>query len=348
MIRLECDYTEGAHPRILERLASENLTQNPGYGEDEHSRRAAERIRAACGRPEAQVRFLVGGTQTNAAVIAACLRPHEGVISADAGHIAVHETGAVESYGHKVLSQPTSDGKLTASQVEAVCAAHEADPTRAHQVRPGMVYLSFPTENGLLYTKEELSAISRVCRRRGIPLYVDGARLGYGLMSPACDLTFPEFASLCDVFTVGGTKVGALFGEAVVNCGAFSQEEFQYLIKQHGALLAKGWLLGVQFETLFEDGLYWDLGRRADRLAFRIRDALTALGVPMLCDSPTNQQFALLPDEALRELEGAFSFCPWGPGKDGRTPVRICTSWATAEADVETLIDRLNSMKDRL
>ena len=348
MIRLECDYTEGAHPRILERIISENLVQNPGYGEDEHSYRAAELIRTASGRPEAQVRFLVGGTQTNAAVISACLRPHEGVVSAEAGHIAVHETGAVESYGHKVLALPTMDGKLTASQIEALCAAHDADPTKAHQVKPGMVYLSYPTENGLLYTKSELTAISAVCRRRGIPLYVDGARLGYGLMSPKSDLTFPEFAALCDVFSVGGTKVGALFGEAVVNCGAFPQEEFQYLIKQHGALLAKGWLLGIQFETLFEDGLYWEMGGRAVTLAFRIRDALEELGVPMPFDSPTNQQFALLSDSALRELARDFAFCPWGPREDGRTPVRICTSWATRDEDVDALIERLHEMKDQL
>ena len=348
MIRLECDYTEGAHPRILERLSMENLAQNPGYGEDPHCRRAAELIRASCGRSDVQIRFLVGGTQTNATVIAACLRPHEGVVSADAGHIAVHETGAVESYGHKVLSQPTQDGKLTAAQVESVCAAHDSDPTRAHQVRPGMVYLSFPTENGLLYTKSELKAIHDVCLRRGIPLYVDGARLGYGLMSPKCDITFSEFAGLCDVFTIGGTKVGALFGEAVVNCGAFHQEEFQYLIKQHGALLAKGWLLGIQFETLFEDGLYWEMGQHAVSLAFRIRNALEVLGVPMLCDSPTNQQFVLFKPDALHELERNFAFCPWGPCEGGRIPVRICTSWATREEDVDSLISRLNDVKDLL
>ena len=281
MVLFNSDYTEGAHPKIMELMMSSNMEQTGGYGMDAYCDKARALIRQQCGREDIDVQFLVGGTQTNLTVIAATLRPHQGVISADTGHINVHETGAVEAAGHKVLPLPSRDGKITAAQIEAAYTAHWNDPVHEHTVQPGIVYLSQPTELGTLYSLEELSAISAVCRRRGLPLYIDGARCGYGLAAPDNDVTLPELARLSDVFYIGGTKVGALLGEAVVFPNPRLCRDFRYMIKRMGGMLAKGRLLGIQFETLFEEGLYFQLGQHAVELALRIRDAFLAAGVEL-------------------------------------------------------------------
>jgi len=338
MIRFESDYLEGAHPSILEELARTNLEQTVGYGLDPHCENARQLIRSACQAEDADVHFLVGGTQTNALVIAAALRPYQGVIAAESGHINVHETGAIESYGHKVLPLPSADGKITADQISACIKAHWADDSHEHAVQPGMVYISQPTENGTIYSKSELTAIFDVCKEWDVPLFVDGARLGYGLMSEKNDISLPELADLCDVFYIGGTKVGALFGEAVVIRRPSLKKDFRYLIKQHGGMLAKGRLLGIQFECLFRDGLYFDIAARTTALALQIRKALEEIGCTFLYDSPTNQQFPILPDAVLKKLEGKYSFNYWARVDEEHSAVRICTSWASQQEQVDALI----------
>ena len=342
MIRLECDYAEGAHQRILRRLMETNLEQTPGYGEDPYCEKARACIRALCQDDRLDVHFLVGGTQTNAVVLAAALRPHQGVIAADTGHINVHEPGAIEAGGHKVLAVPSQDGKLTARDIRQVYGAHWADVSREHMVQPGMVYLSQPTETGLLYSAQELREIRKTCQDCGLYLFVDGARLGYGLMSEQCDLTLPELAQLCDAFYLGGTKQGLLFGEAVVISHQALKRDFRYIMKQRGAMLAKGRLLGLQFAAMLEDGLYFDLASAADRLAMEIRRALEERGYPMLYDSYTNQQYPILPDQVLKELEKSFAFTFWSKVDEAHTAVRICTSWATEPKVVRQLIAALD------
>lgn len=337
MLRFESDYLEGAHPKIMEALLATNLEQTPGYGTDTHCEHARELIRQACQAPDADVHFLVGGTQTNTTVIASILRPHQGVICAQTGHINAHETGAIEATGHKVLSVPSADGRLCAGQIEALWKAHFEDADHEHIVQPGMVYLSQPTENGTLYQKEELTAISRLCRRLGLPLYVDGARLGYGLASPINDVTLAELAALCDVFYIGGTKVGALFGEAVVITNPALKTDFRYFIKQRGGMLAKGRLLGIQFETLFTDDLYLDISRHAIGLAMTLKEALTDRGIPLLYDSFTNQQFPILPETAIPQLEKDYSFSRWSRTDETSYALRFCTSWATKKEAVDNL-----------
>lgn len=344
MIRFECDYAEGAHPRVLELMERSNLEQTPGYGEDSYCEKAAGIIRRLCGAESAGVHFLVGGTQANATVIASVLRPIQGVLCAQTGHISVHETGAVEATGHKVLPLPGEDGKITAAQVREAYDAHWNDATHEHMVQPGMVYISFPTENGTLYTKEELTALSRVCRERDLPLYLDGARLGYGLAAAGNDLALADLARLCDVFYIGGTKVGALFGEAVVITDDRLKRDFRYYVKQHGAMLAKGRLLGIQFLALLEDGLYFEMSAHADRLAEKIRAAFQDKGIPFLFDSPTNQQFPILPDAALAKLAEHYAFETWKRVDAGHTAVRFCTSWATKEEDVDRLLKDIRSL----
>ncbi len=344
MIRFECDYAEGAHPRVLELMERSNLEQTPGYGEDPYCEKAAGIIRRLCGAESAGVHFLVGGTQANATVIASVLRPIQGVLCAQTGHISVHETGAVEATGHKVLPLPGEDGKITAAQVREAYDAHWNDATHEHMVQPGMVYISFPTENGTLYTKEELTALSRVCRERDLPLYLDGARLGYGLAAAGNDLALADLARLCDVFYIGGTKVGALFGEAVVITDDRLKRDFRYYVKQHGAMLAKGRLLGIQFLALLEDGLYFEMSAHADRLAEKIRAAFQDKGIPFLFDSPTNQQFPILPDAALAKLAEHYAFETWKRVDAGHTAVRFCTSWATKEEDVDRLLKDIRSL----
>jgi threonine aldolase len=342
MIRLECDYAEGAHPRVLRRLTETNFEQTAGYGEDDFCETARAQIRALCGGGEAlAVHFLVGGTQVNTTVIAAALRPHQGVIAASTGHINVHETGAIEATGHKVLPIPSEDGKLTAAGIAQLWQAHWDNATHEHMVQPAMVYLSQPTENGTLYSLEELDAIWQICQAKGLLLYLDGARLGYGLTSEACDMTLPDLALRCDAFTIGGTKQGLLFGEALVIRNPALNRDFRYLIKQHGGLLAKGRLLGVQFSAILEEELYFTLARQADEFAMTIRRAFEAKGCPMLYDSYTNQQYPILPDKLLRELEKDFAFAFWSKPDQTHTAVRVCTSWATTKTAVERLLQRL-------
>ena len=341
MIRFECDYGEGAHPRILERLAATNMEQTAGYGEDPHCEAARGYIRELCRMPDADVHFLVGGTQANLTVIAAALRPHQGVIAAESGHINVHETGAIEATGHKVITVPGENGKITAGEVRGVCDSHWRDPTHEHIAQPAMVYISNPSEIGTIYTLAELEEISKVCRKCGLPLFMDGARLGYGLACELCDYTLADIAALCDVFYIGGTKVGALFGEAVVITDAALKRDFRYIMKQRGAMLAKGRLLGIQFEALFEDGLYFEISRHATELAMKLRAACTAKGYPFLVDSMTNQQFPILPNSLIERLKVKFAFSLWQPTDAAHTAVLFCTSWATKEEHLDELIAEL-------
>ena len=328
------DYTEGCHPKILEALAETNLVSQPGYGEDLWCRRAGEKIAALCGGGD--VRFLNGGTQANLLVISALLQRHQAVVAAETGHIAVHEAGAVEFTGHKVVTLPAHEGKLDAGELDAYLRAFYADATHEHMPEPALVYISQPTELGTLYSKAELTALSETCRRWELKLFADGARLGYGLMSPACDMTIRDLAALCDVFYIGGTKVGALCGEAVV----FPQgapRGFFTMVKQQGALLAKGRLLGVQFDALFTDGLYWEISRHAIEQAMALKAAFLEKGYPLFADSPTNQQFVILTREQKERLEKDAAFNVWEPLADGRFAVRFVTSWATKPEDVEAL-----------
>ena len=341
MIYFNNDYSEGCHQRILDRLQQTNLEQNPGYGLDPHCARAAELIRQECGGADVDVHFLVGGTQANLTVIAAALRPDQAVIGAESAHINVHETGAVEGTGHKVLTVPSADGKLTAAQVEALVAPYQASIEPEHMVQPKMVYISNPTELGTLYSLEELEALSKVCRERGLLFFLDGARLGYGLAARGNDVTMADLARLCDVFYIGGTKMGALFGEAVVFSNRELSREFRFMIKRQGGMLAKGRLLGIQFETLFEDGLYYELGRHADALADQIRQVLEELGVPLLAESRSNQIFPILPRAAVEELGKTIVYTFQQTMEDGRLAIRLCTGWATTAENVRVLCDTL-------
>ena len=337
MLSFANDYNVGAHPRILERLMETNLEQLPGYGADIYTEQAKEKLRAACGCPEAEVYLLAGGTQTNQVVISSLLRSYEGVISAATGHINAHEAGAIEYSGHKVLALPAHDGKLCAEEARAYLAAFYADESHTHMVFPGMVYLSYPTEYGTLYTKEELSALHALCREYEIPLFIDGARLGYGLASRACDLTLPELASLCDVFYIGGTKVGALIGEAVVFSGIPAPRNLDTLVKQRGAMLAKGRVCGIQFDTLFTDGLYLEISRHAIDMAEEMKEIFRRKGIPFYLDSPTNQQFVILENERLDALRTQLDFSVWEPCDGAHTVVRFATSWATTKEQLSAL-----------
>lgn len=344
MIRFNSDYTEGAHPAILTRLVQTNMEQTPGYGTDMYCRKAVELIREACQAPEADVHFLVGGTQTNTTVIAAALRPWQGALAADTGHINVHETGAIEATGHKVIALPGKDGKLTAAQILEYVTWQEENDSAEHIVQPGLVYLSSPTEIGTIYSRQELTEISGVCREKGLYVFLDGARLGYGLACRENDLDLPAFADLCDVFYIGGTKVGALFGEAVVITNESLKKDFRYNIKQRGGMLAKGWLLGIQFQVLFEDGRYFEIAAHAARLAEKMRDAFAELGLEFLIDSPTNQQFVILPDDVREALAQKYEFEYWERVDESRSAVRFCTSWATKEEHVESLAADLREL----
>ena len=344
MIRFNSDYLEGAHPRILEQLASTNMAQTPGYGEDMFCDKARNTIRRLCAAPNADVHFLVGGTQTNATVLAAMLLPYQGVISADTGHIAVHETGAIEAGGHKVIALKNTNGKLDAGQVSECCRLHFSDESHEHMVMPAAVYISNPTEVGTIYSRDELEALRAVCDQWSLRLFMDGARLGYGLASPENTLDLPFIARTCDVFYIGGTKQGLLFGEAVVIVNDALKKNFRYIIKQRGGMLAKGRLLGVQFEEALKDGLYMELSRHAVGLALRLRDALRALNVPFLVDSPTNQQFPILPNVVLKLLGEKYSWATIEHVDAAHTAVRFCTSWATRETDVDRLIEDLKKL----
>lgn len=338
MIQFQCDYSEGAHPRILERMMQTNFEQTVGYGEDHYCEMARVLVQKACGRPDADVHFLVGGTQANATVISSVLRPHQGVLCVRSGHINVHETGAIEHSGHKVLALEGTDGLLSADSVRAAMEEHLAEDGPEHTVQPGMVYISFSTEVGTVYTLSQLKELSAVCREYGLPLFIDGARMGYGLASDGCDVTLNDIADLADVFYIGGTKQGALFGEAVVIVNESLKKDFRYFIKQNGGMLAKGRLLGIQFMTLFEDGLYFELSGHAVAQAMRIRDAFASKGYRFLVESPTNQQFPILPNSEMERLSADFKFSVWQKIDEGHTAVRFCTSWATKAEAVDALL----------
>ena len=341
MLYFQSDYIAGAHPEVMEALCRTNTAPLPGYGTDEFCEAAAEKIRAACEAPSADVHFLTGGTQTNAVVIASLLDATEGVVAAVSGHIGTHEAGAIEYTGHKVLTLPEHAGKLDPAELAAYLADFAADENNEHMVAPGMVYISHPTEYGTVYSKAELAAISDTCRKHGIPLYLDGARLGYGLAAVGTDLTLPDIAALCDVFYIGGTKIGALCGEAVVFAAGKMPRRFATLTKQHGAMLAKGRLLGVQFHALFSGDLYMRISRRAVALAMRMREILLEKGYTLAIDSPTNQQFPVLSAEKYAALREKVAMSFWEKRADGSVVVRLATGWSTTEADVEALNDVL-------
>ncbi len=363
MIRFECDYGEGCRPEILQLLEKTNYDQTPGYGSDRYCAQARERIRELCGKPDADIHFLVGGTQTNATVIQSVLRPYQGVLAAPSSHIAHHETGAIEHSGHKVLvldemlarrmgcgkipqeeSSAIRDSKITARLIQSAYDEHWNDATHEHIVQPGMVYISHPSENGILYSKKELKDISTTCRKLGLPLYLDGARLGYGLSADGNDLSLNDIAELADIFYIGGTKCGALFGEAVVITDKTLAKDFRYNIKMCGGMLAKGRLLGIQFLALLAETakghlLYSDICRSANEQAYRIRDAFKGKGTPLMYESFTNQQFPVLAKDQQKRLAEKFAFETWAPVDSARDAVRFCTSWATKKEDTDSLIE---------
>ncbi|MBP3314290.1 MAG: low specificity L-threonine aldolase [Clostridia bacterium] len=339
MLSFECDYIMGAHPKILENLIKTNMETMSGYGNDPYTASAKEKIRAACQNDEVDVRFLVGGTQTNKIVIDSMLAKYEGVIAATTGHINVHESGAIEASGHKVLALPAREGKLDAAEVEKYLENFWADGTCEHMVLPGMVYISHPTEYGTLYSHAELKALKAVCERYEIPLFIDGARLGYGLMSKRTDVTLCDLTHLCDVFYIGGTKVGAFCGEAVVFTHNNAPKHFFTTVKQNGALLAKGRLLGVQFDTLFTDGLYFEISKNAIDMAEKLRQMFISRGYSLFIDSPTNQQFIIIEDSRLEEIKKQVRYDYWERYDDTRSVVRFATSWATTDEDLKKLAE---------
>ena len=340
-LSFSCDYLEGAHPAILQRLCETNFAQTAGYGTDEYCESAREKIRAACGAPNAEIHFLVGGTQTNATVIDALLRSYEGVIAADTGHISVHEAGAIEYSGHKVLTLPHHNGLMDATELDEFCATFYADGNYEHMVFPGSVYVSQSTEYGTIYSKAELQAIADVAHKYDMPLFVDGARLGYALTATGSDMTLADLATIADVFYIGGTKVGALFGEAVVFTKHNTPKHFLTLIKQHGALLAKGFVLGAQFDALFTDNLYFKIARNANEAADRIREALRAKGYTLTFEAPTNQIFVTMDQPTIDRLEREIKLGFTEKADDTHTVMRICTSWATTPEEVDQLIELL-------
>lgn len=337
MISFQCDYTQGAHEKVLARLVETNLEQVGGYGNDHFCDEAKEKIKAACECPDAEIFFLVGGTQTNQIVIDSLLQSYEGVVAATTGHVAVHEAGAIEFTGHKVLTVPEYEGKMKAGDLRALLEKFWNDGSHDHMVFPGMVYISYPTEYGTIYSKEELASIYDVCKEYKIPFYIDGARLGYGLMSRQADVTFAELAKLCDVFYIGGTKVGAICGEAVVFTHGNMPRQFVTIVKQHGGLLAKGRLLGLQFDALFTDNLYFEISKHAIDMAEMIKEGFKTRGYELLIDSPTNQQFIILEDTELSELREKVAFEIWEKVDEHRTAVRFATSWGTTVEQIEIL-----------
>lgn len=344
MIRWNNDYNRGAHPEVLRAFEETNGTSYGGYGLDEWCEAGAREIKKYLGNVNADVHFMVGGTQVNYTVISAALRPYQGVVSANSGHIHVHETGAVEHIGHKIHALPAENGKITAEQVRKEAENYRVSGVQEHITEPKMVYISYPTEFGTLYTKEELTAISQVCREYNLYLFVDGARMGYGLGSSACDMTMEELAALVDIFYIGGTKCGAMLGEAVVIIREELKDHFRSYIKQNGAMLAKGWILGLQFYTLFRDGLYFRITKEADALALRIKEAFAAKGIPAQLESFTNQQFVIVTQEQMEKLGEKHVYEYQNPLEDGRHCVRFCTSWSTRAEDVDVLIEDIRAL----
>ena len=337
MLSFESDYIEGAHPKILEALAKTNMECLSGYGADAYTKAAKEKIAVACKLPDAQIAFLTGGTQTNQLVIDTMLHQYEGVVAAQSGHVSVHEAGAIEYTGRKVLTLPAHDGKINEAELDSYITDFYNDGNHEHMVFPGMVYISHPTEYGTLYSKKELTDISQVCRKHKIPLFLDGARLGYGLMSKKTDLTLADIAELCDVFYIGGTKVGALCGEAVVFTKKNMPLHFEHLVKKHGALVAKGRLLAIQFDTLFTDDLYFKICQNAIDRAEELKKLFLEKGYKFFIDSPTNQQFVILENEKLKELQKNVKFSFWEKYDDTHTVVRFATSWATTREKITEL-----------
>ena len=345
MVYFNSDYLEGACPAIMEKLVSTNMVQTVGYSEDEYCAAAREKIKLACHAPDADVHFLVGGTQTNTTVIASILRPYQGVISPVSGHVNCHETGAIESTGHKVLTIETDNGKITAQQILDYYNWHHFNPDYEHIVMPGMVYISYPTEGGTIYSKQELTEIYDTCKKCNLPLYIDGARLGYGLTCDACDLTLPELARLCDIFYIGGTKVGALFGEAVVVMNAALKKDFRFMMKQRGGMLAKGRLLGLQFDTLFTDDLYFTISRHANEMAKKIHTIFADNGYRFLFDSPTNQQYPIMSDKELAIIGKNFGYEYWKRIDATHSAIRFASSWATTQENVDALRQAVSDLK---
>ena len=341
MLSFESDYTIGAHEKILNRMQEINMVQQKGYGTDKICESAKEKIRKACGCEEAQVYFLVGGTQTNSIVISTMLERYEGVVAAQTGHVSLHEAGAIEYTGHKVQEIPGYDGKIDVRELSGFLKTFWEDGNHEHMVFPGMVYISHPTEYGTLYSLKELKEISQVCRKYDIPLYMDGARLGYGLMSADTDVSLPDIARYCDAFYIGGTKVGALFGEAVVFTQKNMPKFFMTMVKQQGALLAKGWLLGLQFDTLFTNNLYYEISKNAIDMAELLKEGFRKKGYKFFIDSPTNQQFIIMENEVMERLRSKVAFSFWEKYDENHTIVRFATSWATKREDVEKVISFL-------
>ena len=337
MISFDCDYNNGAHPKVLENLVKHNGAHPTPYGFDEFSERAKQRIREACGMPDAQIFFLTGGTQTNATTIDSMLYQYEGVICVGSGHINVHEAGAVEFTEHKIITIADKDGKMEAKTLAKYLDDFYHDGNRDHAVHPGLVYITFPTELGTLYSARELDDIYQVCQHYGIPLYIDGARLGYGLMAEGSDVTLPYLARHCDVFYIGGTKIGALCGEAVVFTNRQAHKHFFSIQKQHGAVIAKGALIGLQFEALFTDDLYFKLSEHAIKMAMRMKQIFQRKGIPFYVDSPTNQQFIVLPDTEVERLSQHVQFTHFGQTDKHCTICRFVTSWATTEEEINEL-----------
>ena len=344
MIRFECDYNETGHPKVIEKLVSTTKNQYPGYGTDFECENARKLILSACETDNADVHFFVGGTQTNFTVISSILRPYQGVICADCGHINVHETGSVEATGHKVIALKSENAKISASQIEKAYFNHYNDENHEHIVQPGMVYISNPTEDGTLYTKSELEEISSISHRLNLPLFLDGARLIYALASPKNDITLADYAKLCDVFYIGGTKAGLLFGEALVITNDSLKKDFRYMIKQKGAMLAKGWLLGAQFEALFEDGLYKQIGKNAIDSAIKIKTELEKLNIPFMIESFSNQQFPIVTNAVYEELSKDFAVEIWSLPDNDHKAIRIATSWNTKPEDADALINKFKEL----
>ena len=340
------DYNEICHPAILRAFAENTGVQMPGYSVDSYCNEAAELIRKKCDAPNAAVHFLVGGTQTNLTVIAASLRPHQGVIAAETGHINVHETGAIEATGHKVIAVPSKDGKVDPILAEEAIDSQRLSGDAEHIVQPKMIYISNPTEYGTLYSLAELKRLYDLCKEKGLYLFVDGARLGYGLAAKENDITLADFAKYSDAFYIGGTKVGAMFGEAVVILNPAIAEDFRYLMKQRGGMLAKGWLLGLQFKTLFENDLYFEISAHADQKADKLRKTLADLGYGLYLPGTTNQVFVTLPDKLLNELGKEFTYATWEKADEAHTTVRFCTSWATTDENVDALCAALKNLSE--
>lgn len=341
MLSFASDYIEGAHEKILQRFVETNMEQLGGYGSDPYCESAKAKIREACNCPEAEIFFISGGTQTNLIVIDSLLKPYEGVISAETGHIHVHEAGSIECCGHKILALPQKEGKIIPAQLDAYLETFYNDENHDHMVFPGMVYISHPTEYGTLYTKNELTSIANTCKKYNIPLFMDGARLGYGLMSKASDMTLADIASLCDVFYIGGTKVGALLGEAVVFTKNNMPKQFLTMVKMRGGLLAKGRVLGIQFDTLFSDNLYFEISKHAIEMADILKAGLKEKNIPFFIDSPTNQIFVILEDSKKAELEKKVVFSFWEKYDETHTVIRFATSWATKKENIDTLLSYL-------